>query len=499
MTTRKLPFRGDDPLTVITQHLYRSVDPPRNVNPEIPSGLEDLILQLMSKSPEDRPTSADEVSLALQNIYSEDRQADGAIPLPSSAEIRAQKPTSPDIIWFEESKPKLELDNILAVSTLVRQWREQGQDTLDIASMAIIHNSPPGLRFKDEDAIFITRSALYQEIEFDPWLMRLDSNEEAIRALKAVMDEYPKPHIRSKIVVALSTMENDQAAQVLLEITASEDSPAVRSEAAVAAARHGHVDEVVQVLQADIQSGDDLAAEAAFVAVMDEVGLPEDVGPYPKFSVGLALARRRMRYQWGIIFRQAGRAAAGAGLLMSINGLAAPFYVFLSFPSDYQETLGFMSLRTWILSGALGSLLLGAPQGFASGFATGLADALWRDLSRRIMRIILGALAGLVLAAIILLGEVGSISISPALYYSLYIIYGLIMGAIITITIPRLGNPANRKTQLRRALQACSLAIIATLVLVFLIYQDQFILFLPFRVMMAILIPLGVALSLIRN
>ena len=206
-----------------------------------------------------------------------------------------------------------------------------------------------------------------------------------------------------------------------------------------------------------------------------------------------------MRHQWGKIFRQAGRAAAGAGLLMAINGLAAPLYVFLSFPDAYQENLEFPGLTTWILSGALGSLLLGAPQGFASEFATGLADVLWRDRSRRIMRIIFGAISGLVLTFFILLGEIGATSISPALYYLLNILFGLMMGAIITITIPRLGEPASRNMQLRRAFQACSFAVIVILVIIFLIYQDEFILFLPFRVMMAILIPLGVALSLIRQ
>jgi serine/threonine protein kinase/DNA-binding SARP family transcriptional activator len=499
MTTKKLPFRGDDPLTVITQHLYRSVDPPRNVNPEIPSSLEVLILQLMSKSPEDRPNSADEVSLALQNIYSEDHDV---IPLPSPEKSRAQKPTPPEIIWYEESKPKLELDNIQAVSALVRQWREQGQDTLDIASMAIIHNSPPDLRFKGEDAIFITRSALYQEIDFDPWLKRLDSNDEAVRALKAVMDEYPKPHIRLKIVAALSSLDDDQAAQVLLEITAADDSPTVRSEAAVAAARNGYLDEVVQVLQKDIQSGDDLAAEAAFVAVMDEVGLPEDVGTYPKFSVALALARRRMRYQWGIIFRQAGRAAAGAGLLMALNGLIAPFYVALSFPGDYQEILEFMPLQIWVISGALGSLLLGAPQGFASGLMTGIADALWRARARRIMRLILGALSGLVLASTTILvaaADTSSLPVSPVLYNIIYICYGLLMGAILTITIPKIGNSASRSTQLRRALQAASLATIVTLVMLVLFYREEFFLYIPARLMMAIVLPFGIAMALVRR
>ena len=58
----RLPYGGDDPLTVISQHLHTPVVPPTTFNPEIPRPLEALILKLMSKLPEDRPGSAAEVA-----------------------------------------------------------------------------------------------------------------------------------------------------------------------------------------------------------------------------------------------------------------------------------------------------------------------------------------------------------------------------------------------------------------------------------------------------
>jgi tetratricopeptide (TPR) repeat protein/tRNA A-37 threonylcarbamoyl transferase component Bud32 len=58
LTAGELPFEADDPLAVISQHLNASVVPPRAKNPDIPVLLEDLILQLLSKIPEDRPASA---------------------------------------------------------------------------------------------------------------------------------------------------------------------------------------------------------------------------------------------------------------------------------------------------------------------------------------------------------------------------------------------------------------------------------------------------------
>lgn len=61
LVTGHLPFTADDPFAVITQHLYASVLPPRARNENVPLYLDALILQLLSKKPEDRPSSATEV------------------------------------------------------------------------------------------------------------------------------------------------------------------------------------------------------------------------------------------------------------------------------------------------------------------------------------------------------------------------------------------------------------------------------------------------------
>jgi len=70
LTTGELPFAQGDPLAVISQHLHASLVPPRAKDPQIPPRLDDLIVQLMNKSPKDRPSSAAEVrrSLERQNL-----------------------------------------------------------------------------------------------------------------------------------------------------------------------------------------------------------------------------------------------------------------------------------------------------------------------------------------------------------------------------------------------------------------------------------------------
>jgi ABC-type oligopeptide transport system substrate-binding subunit len=71
----RLPFTADDPVAVVSQHLHSPVVPPRAKNPQIPPALDDLIVRLLSKNPENRPSSAIEVSHILQEPGILDRQA----------------------------------------------------------------------------------------------------------------------------------------------------------------------------------------------------------------------------------------------------------------------------------------------------------------------------------------------------------------------------------------------------------------------------------------
>lgn len=68
LSTGRLPFSSDDPLAVITQHIHMPPVPPCAINPDLPSPLETLILQLMSKRPEGRPSTAAEVMHRLEGI-----------------------------------------------------------------------------------------------------------------------------------------------------------------------------------------------------------------------------------------------------------------------------------------------------------------------------------------------------------------------------------------------------------------------------------------------
>lgn len=68
LTTHRLPFDGDDPLAVISQHLHAPVVPPRAIKPDLPPALDGLIVELLAKKPEDRPATAGAVKARLDQI-----------------------------------------------------------------------------------------------------------------------------------------------------------------------------------------------------------------------------------------------------------------------------------------------------------------------------------------------------------------------------------------------------------------------------------------------
>jgi eukaryotic-like serine/threonine-protein kinase len=70
----RLPFDGEDPLAIISQHLHASVVPPVTYNNQILPGLNHLIVKLLSKEVEERPASAKEVVLALDSLESDDQK-----------------------------------------------------------------------------------------------------------------------------------------------------------------------------------------------------------------------------------------------------------------------------------------------------------------------------------------------------------------------------------------------------------------------------------------
>ena len=71
------PFSGESPVAVAYQHVQQAPEPPSRLNPNIPPGLEAIVLKAMAKSPDDRYQSAGEM---VEDI---DRLLAGQVPLAS--------------------------------------------------------------------------------------------------------------------------------------------------------------------------------------------------------------------------------------------------------------------------------------------------------------------------------------------------------------------------------------------------------------------------------
>jgi len=76
MVCGRPPFSGHDPVAVISQHLNTPPVAPSFHNPSLPPALNALILKLLAKNPQDRPSSADEVLAALQTLREQIEQGE---------------------------------------------------------------------------------------------------------------------------------------------------------------------------------------------------------------------------------------------------------------------------------------------------------------------------------------------------------------------------------------------------------------------------------------
>lgn len=402
----------------------------------------------------------------------------------------------PSSTSFPQAQAGRMVDSASAVETLLSRWKEQGVEVLDLASLAIVQASPAKQPLSDEAASLLIRSALHHTVEVEPWLARARSEDVAVDALMAVYSTYPRARVRGRIVEALTSLTAAPAGDALLHIALEDDTPEVRSHAAVEAADRGMHDPVIEGLRDQVNAKKSTAAMAAFVAVADEIGLPEKVGPYPRFSVGLAIAQRRWRSNSAMIRRQAVNAAVGGAMAMALVAVIQLIPIRFLKPDDFQENLELTTLPTWILSSAILGLVWGGVQGGAIGFNLGLADALWHRRVR--WRLVLAGLAGLVYSFFnILLSLSGAFreGIEPLAYIPTDLVDGFILGAGLSLVVPRLADSFQARERVLHALWAAGVILLIFIPSEILLYGDQALSPIALDLIFALLFPLGLALS----
>ncbi len=99
MMTGQLPFEGDTPLSIAMKHKGEKPEDPKELNPQIPDDLSQLILKCMAKANEDRCQSAGQILSELNNI-------EKGIPT-TQREIAKKKPLTSKEITVTISAKKL--------------------------------------------------------------------------------------------------------------------------------------------------------------------------------------------------------------------------------------------------------------------------------------------------------------------------------------------------------------------------------------------------------
>jgi len=87
--TGRLPFTGDDPLAIVSQHLHSPVVPPQSLSADLPTGLAEVILRLLAKEPSARFRDAATVRRALERVGAPAVEGVAAVatPTPLPAEL----------------------------------------------------------------------------------------------------------------------------------------------------------------------------------------------------------------------------------------------------------------------------------------------------------------------------------------------------------------------------------------------------------------------------
>jgi hypothetical protein len=170
-------------------------------------------------------------------------------------------------------------------------------------------------------------------------------------------------------------------------------------------------------------------------------------------------------------------------------------------PEVFATAQDFITIPGWVISAAVTGLVVGALQGAALGLAVGIADAMWHGPRRPTWRLAAGALAGLVQPAFLipfsLAGLLEPVA-GPQVYVPVNILYGLVLGALVSLGMPRLGERPPWRAHLMRPLLSAGVLAAATVPYVLLIYRELAGASMLSRLLFAGILAIGVGMSQCR-
>ncbi len=139
LLTGRRPFSGDDPLAVISQHIHAPVVPPQHYNPNIPDKLQQVILKLLAKNPNERYHNAAEVRQDLSLVLNQIKQGlvNAGGPTYSPKQLAMESTASQQILLDRIARGKMVgRDNELA--ELKRRWDLARRGELELESLVLV-------------------------------------------------------------------------------------------------------------------------------------------------------------------------------------------------------------------------------------------------------------------------------------------------------------------------------------------------------------------------
>ncbi len=130
MVTGQLPFESDNPMNMVMQHINDAPPLPAQLNPELPSTLEVVILRTLNKKPEERFVNAGAMASALRHALGMDTPTREFVlettPLPKgSEEQKKEQEPEPDQDQAREQTPTSDASQVKVDSLLVKDWSDE--------------------------------------------------------------------------------------------------------------------------------------------------------------------------------------------------------------------------------------------------------------------------------------------------------------------------------------------------------------------------------------
>lgn len=98
MVTGRPPFQADSPTTLLMQHVNTPPPPPRSLNPQVPEGMQAVLLKALAKQPDQRYASVRELAAAFRKALPGEVTADGAM-------VSAEAATLVEAAATQEAQP----------------------------------------------------------------------------------------------------------------------------------------------------------------------------------------------------------------------------------------------------------------------------------------------------------------------------------------------------------------------------------------------------------